>query len=125
MRIPTIATGSTSGARRGGSSANHAAPEPADPNGHAQHKVLAAAASRSGGTILPLPAGINLKGGALKATLASFVKRGPVPEKGKDRRPIITKAGRNVRRADGRGDAAEHHGLNGRDQTSFDNPAGD
>lgn len=59
-----------------------------------QQKILTAASARRGAAILPLPDGVTLKGGALKTTLASLVKRGFVIERGKDKKPIITKAGR-------------------------------
>jgi len=59
-----------------------------------QQKILTAASARRGGTILPLPGGIKLRGGALKTTLASLAKRGFVIERGKNKKPVITKAGR-------------------------------
>ncbi len=59
-----------------------------------RRKILAAASARRGGAILPLPVDAKLKAGALKTTLASLVKRGFVIERGKDKKPVITKAGR-------------------------------
>ncbi len=59
-----------------------------------QRKILTAASARRGGTILPLPEDVKLKDGALKTTLASLAKRGFVIERGKDKKPIVTKAGR-------------------------------
>jgi len=59
-----------------------------------QQKILTAASARCGGAVLPLPDDVKLKGGALKTTLASLVKRGFVIERGKDKKPIVTKAGR-------------------------------
>ncbi len=59
-----------------------------------RRKILAAASARRGGAILPLPVDVKLKAGALKTTLASLVKRGLVIEQGKDKKPVITKAGR-------------------------------
>ena len=59
-----------------------------------QEKILTAASARRGGAILPLPDGVTLKGGALKTTLASLVKRGFVIERGKDKKLIVTKSGR-------------------------------
>ncbi len=59
-----------------------------------QRRILEAAASRPGGAILPLPDGITLRGGVLKATLASLIKRGLATEKGKAKKPVITKPGR-------------------------------
>jgi hypothetical protein len=88
-----------------------------------QCQILKAAASRSGGAILPLPDGTNLKGGALKATLASLVKRGLVAEKGKDRRPVITKAGHDVLHTDDRGVTAKPQSPTGRKQTGSGNRA--
>ncbi len=65
-----------------------------------QQKILTAASARRGGAILPLPDDVKLKGGALKTTLASLVKRGFVIERGKDNKPIVTKAGRAAVDAD-------------------------
>ena len=65
-----------------------------------QKKILTAASARRGGAILPLPDDIKLRGGALKTTLASLVKRGFVIERGKDKKPIVTKAGRAAVGAD-------------------------
>ncbi len=65
-----------------------------------QQKILTAASARRGAAILPLPDGVTLKGGALKTTLTSLVKRGFVIERGKDKKPIITKAGRAAVGAD-------------------------
>ena len=59
-----------------------------------QEKILTAASARRGGAILPLPEAVKLKAGALKTTLARLVKRGYVIERGKDKKPVITKAGR-------------------------------
>ena len=59
-----------------------------------QQKILTAASARRGGAVLPLPDDVKLKGGNLKTTLASLVKRGFVIERGKDKKPVITKAGR-------------------------------
>ncbi len=59
-----------------------------------QEKILTAASNRRGSAVLPLPDDIRLRGGALKTTLASLVKRGFVIERGKDKKPVITKAGR-------------------------------
>ena len=59
-----------------------------------QQKILTAASDRRGGAILPLPEDVKLRGGARKTTLASLAKRGFVIERGKDKKPIITKAGR-------------------------------
>ena len=61
-----------------------------------QKKILTAASAQRGGAILPLPDDIKLRGGTLKTTLASLVKRGFVTERGKDKKPVITKAGRTV-----------------------------
>ena len=65
-----------------------------------QAKILTAASARRGAGILPLPDGVTLKGGALKTTLASLVKRGFVIERGKDKKPVITKTGRAAVGAD-------------------------
>ena len=65
-----------------------------------QQKILTAAAARRGGTILPLPEDVKLRGGALETTLASLVKRGFVIERGKDKKPVITKTGRAAVGAD-------------------------
>ncbi len=64
--------------------------------GKTQRQILEAAANRPGGAILPLPEDISLKGGALKATLASLIKRGLAKEQGrrKTKALVITKAGR-------------------------------
>ena len=64
--------------------------------GKTQRQILEAAANRPGGAILPLPEDINHKGGALKATLASLIKRGLAKEQGKRKTKafVITKAGR-------------------------------
>ena len=59
-----------------------------------RRKILAAASARRGGAILPLPVDVKLKAGALKTTLASLAKRGFVIERGKNKKPVITKAGR-------------------------------
>ena len=59
-----------------------------------QRKILTAASARRGGAVLPLPDDIKVRGGALKTTLASLVKQGFVIERGKDKKPIVTKAGR-------------------------------
>ncbi len=65
-----------------------------------QQKILTAASARRGGTIQPLSDDVMLKGGALKTTLAGLVKRGFVIERGTDKKPIITKAGRAAVGAD-------------------------
>ena len=62
-----------------------------------QEKILTAASARRGGTILPLPGDVKLGASALKTTLASLVKRGFVIERGKNKKPAITKAGRTRR----------------------------
>jgi len=61
-----------------------------------QQKILTAASARRGGAVLQLPDDVKLKGGALKTTLASLVKRGLVIERGKNKKPVITKAGRTA-----------------------------
>ncbi len=65
-----------------------------------QKKILTAASIRRGGAILPLPDDVKLGGGALKTTLAGLVKRGFVIERGKVKKPVITKAGRAAVGAD-------------------------
>ena len=65
-----------------------------------QQKILTAASARRGGAILPLPDDVKLRGGALETTLASLVKRGFVIERGKDKKPVITKDGRAAVGAD-------------------------
>ncbi len=65
-----------------------------------QEKILTAASARRGGAILPLPGGIKLRGGALNTTLASLVNRGFVIERGKNKKTVITKAGRAAIGAD-------------------------
>ncbi len=65
-----------------------------------QEKILTAASARRGGAILPLPGDVKLGARALKTTLASLAKRGFVIERGKDKKPVITKAGRAAVGAD-------------------------
>ncbi len=59
-------------------------------------KILTAASARRGGAILPLPGDVKLGASALKTTLASLAKRGLIIERGKNKKPVITKAGRTA-----------------------------
>ena len=88
-----------------------------------QQLMLEGAASRPRGALLPPPDGINLKGGALKATLVSLVRRGLVTERGRTKTPVITKAGRDFLRSGGRGDALKRHGPSRREQVGGGNRA--
>ena len=95
---PAAPIGPAIGASGSGSAAITAVQKPTEvpmpkltPN---QEKILTAASTRRGGAVLPLPDDVKLKGGALKTTLASLVKRGFIIERGKNKKPIITKAGR-------------------------------
>ena len=95
---PAALTGPAGGASGGESAAITAAQIPTEVQMSKltpiQAKILTAASIRRGAAILPLPEDVKLKGGALKTTLAGLVKRGLVIERGKDKKPIITKAGR-------------------------------
>ena len=61
-----------------------------------REKILTAASARRGGAILPLPGDVKLGASALKTTLASLAKRGLVIERGQNKKPVITKAGRTA-----------------------------
>ncbi len=83
-----------------------------------QEKILTAASARRGGAILPLPGNVKFGASALKTTLASLVKRGFVIERGKDKKPAITKAGRTA--VDARTDQAGRGGNQRNGSTSSD-----
>jgi hypothetical protein len=59
-----------------------------------QLKIIAAAANRKDGAILPLPDTVPNKGSAPKMILASLVKRGLAAERGKSKKLLLTDAGR-------------------------------
>ena len=61
-----------------------------------QQEIIETAAARPDGAILPPPETLQLEGRALKATLHRLTKRGLVAKTGKDKKPVITKAGRNA-----------------------------
>ena len=63
-----------------------------------QRQILEVAAGRPDGAIFPLPQGLNLKGGALKATLASLIKHDLAKEQGRGKAKVIviTQAGQGV-----------------------------
>ena len=63
-----------------------------------QSHILQAAAARSDGAILPLPAGMTLKGATLKKVMAALAGRDLIQER-RDGVLIITKAGRRVAKA--------------------------
>ena len=83
-----------------------------------QQKILTAASARHGGAILPLPGDVKLGASALKTTLASLAKRGFVIERGKNKKPVITKAGRAA--VDARTDQAGRGGNQRNGSTSSD-----
>ena len=65
-----------------------------------QQEILETATDRPNGAILPPPESLQLEGRALKATLLRLIKRGLVTETGKNKKPVITKAGRAAVRPD-------------------------
>ena len=83
-----------------------------------QEKILTAASARRGGAILPLPGDVKLGASALKTTLASLVKRGFVIERGKNKKPVTTRAGRAA--VDARTDQAGRGGNQRNGSTSSD-----
>ncbi len=97
---PAAPIGPAGGASGGGSAVIAATQMPTEvqmskltPN---QKKILSFASARRGGAILPLPDDVKLGASALKTTLASLVKQSFVIERGKHKKPVITKAGRTV-----------------------------
>lgn len=73
-----------------------------------QRLILNHAAARRSGAVLPLPDTLKLKGGALKATLATLTKRGLIEERQIRKKPSfqITASGRAaIRRHEPKGKA--------------------
>ena len=65
-----------------------------------QQQILETAAARRNGAVLPPPESIQTDGRALEATLKRLIQRGFVAETGKNKKVVITKAGRAAVRPD-------------------------
>ncbi len=91
-----------------------------------QRLILNHAAARKSGAVLPLPDVLKIKGGALKATLATLTKRGLIEERRIRKKPSfhITANGRAaIRRQEPKGTARSRKSpLASREKSDIDRP---